>query len=610
MKIQRTGKILFICMLMFAVLLTGCRVSPVLEQIVYEDHNEVDPENHSIENEEDNEERDEDIAPVENEDDLDRQEELARQDAVSGDEDQQADKTSQYTYDSNGDSEGSAGQSPSESNDGEGNGVLGNTNGQEVSDNIEGTIPGGEGDEDSSGEEEEDDGGNGNEDDPPQSGVSQENPSQEETTKQVVDARDEYVEVPAKVGPVTATGEIATIVEMLGGSNRLLASSASFTGNSMAQSVFAYQGISNVNTWWSGDGSATISSGNFNALVSAKPDVCFEISGQNTFSSDQVTAMKEAGIAYVVLPELSSLSNIKEAVRIVGDCLGDTSANGGSNAPQIAKQYGEWVDSLISTVQEKRGSGVTNRTIFVGWDDDAVLSYPGGSATGGAYSYATLFNDESTALYECITAANLIEQTCLDQGDRVFNGKGYIDPLYYAGSISYEGKYKASHLGTEEYSPVKGRYEAINVFVDDRNAEKWLWNHIGTIDTFNTMIAMDSYTAGKIAADPVFWPTRSVSYYVTPLGGSGKLPVTWSNASGNYWILINPSGVGSWTEGSAECILEAAWLCWKYGGISESEFKSYVSDFYSTFYQVQIDVDGLLMDDIYMQTVEFNDHYS
>lgn len=537
------GKIIIILLSVAAVSFTGCRQSPVLEQVVYQENEEPDKDNEtqSTENDEDNDQEDEQLAPKTEVDDSNSKRDQTKQDALSGNGNSQVDKTYDSTYEKNAEANGTSSQNPTESTDS--NGGLGTGDSEQ-------------------------NGGDGNLDDGDQSGTKLQ-PSDDENYKQIVDARGETVNIPENVDSVTAVGEIATIVEMLGGNNRLLASSGSFTGNSMARSAFSPQGFSDVKTWWDGDGSATISSGNFDALLAVKPDVCFEISGQDTFSSDQVAALEEAEIAYVVLPALTSVDNIKTAVRIVGDVMGDRSSAGGTNAPAIAQQYAAWADRIIGDVQ---GKGSAKTTLYIStWDESAYWELKNANGVWGAGYGAPIARkaSDSSPLNDCMSIANLTN---------VARDNYYANPI----QNSIWNSYISGGSGLFKY----------NLTQTVNDAGQALGNA-----AFPAIVVADSSIKTSIQNDihwQVYgWVSDGASLKRGFDDGSGN--IIRSTIEGDYEIYTNPSGVGSWTEGSVEAPLEAAWLSCKFqNGCSMDELRSMISDFYSTFYHTSADTGAIL----------------
>ncbi|MCD7950395.1 MAG: hypothetical protein LUG12_09075 [Erysipelotrichaceae bacterium] len=519
-------KKLMICFIALCFLLSGCRESPVLQQIVYEENNEIDEENQSTDNDEENDDEDEDLSPEKEEDDASNKQDQTRNDAYSGDDNSDSDTTYDTTYVDTANAMGTASDGSSNETNNNNNGS--NQSADQSSDNDDGQD---EGDEDS------DDGQNGEAEDGSEGGSTTE-PTDGETYKQVVDDRGKTVDIVENVDSVTAVGEAAIIVAMLGGTSKLTGTSASFF--SSASGVFSTSGIKQ---WWSGDGDSAISSANFNALISADVDVCIEISGQSTFTSSQIATLEENDIAYFVIPSLSSISNIKSAVTLVGKVLG-------GDATSKASSYSSWVDNALSKV-----SGGSGTTLYVGeWDDSATWSIDSSSGTYASGSGMAVAKTGGTMLKECMSKAGVTNNA---------SDGYYINPLkdnYYIQSVSGSYKY--------------------------RNTSYKMTDGLGG-SSYKCIIVASSSIKEKIQSD-FHWDVygmvkvNGVNFHGF-LDGSGNALLSY--IEDDYSIYVNPDGVGSWTEGSVETILEVVWLaCRVNGTISESSMKSMVSDFYSTFY--------------------------
>lgn len=534
--------------------ITGCRPSPVLEQIVYQQDEEIDKENDSIDDTEQNDNQDDNLPPDTQVAEAETQTEQTQQDAVSGDGQSNTNNTYAPTYQDGANSNGQSGTSA--------NTDTTNSQGDNNSEQQDG------GQEPSGSGEQPSEGGNGQEEGGEPSGTDPTPADNPDVVRQIVDARGVTVDIPKDVDSVTAVGEAATVVAMLGGNGRLMGSSVSFVDNNMANVAFD---LSSVAAWWDADGSGNISGGNFQALLEAKPQVCFEISGQTSFSSDQIAALDENGIAYVVLPSFSSLQNIKDAVYIVGQVLGDRTVTGGTNAPAIANDYINWTDTIISRAP---GRGYTS-TIFVSaWDDSAYWeiknSVNGIWQTG--YGMAIAGRPSGSALTDCMNTANVADLTI---------GGYYINPL----RNNYWLHYVSGGSGMFSY----GYNMTYNT-----SAGCGLGNA-----AFPAVIVSDSYIADKIRNDfhwGVYdWINDEVGNMAIGFSdGSGHIIGT--TIEGNYGIYINPSGgMGSWIGGSVESPLEAAWLSCKFnGGYSMDELREIVTDFYSRFYHLNVNAGDIL----------------
>lgn len=526
----------------FTLSITGCRTSPVLEKIVYEQDHTEDKDNQSEDDQPDNTEEDEQLASMEQVEQAESKQDQEQKKPVSGNNNtsQNPAYTSQYRENA------------------QTNGTDQTTPDQET--NPSGTTDRGGNDQNGASHDQGNTGGGDN-------GYT---PSGDETTKQVVDARGVTITIPETVNGVTAPGEIGIMVGMLGGSERLVGSSQSLTENSMAQSVFG-SAMSNVQTWWSGDGSGTISDSDFQSLLSAKPDVCFEISGENTFSEEQVAQLESAGIIYVVLPKPDSFDNIKEAVTLVGTVLGDHSGEGGKNAPQIAKQYVSWVDKVIGMA----GNGSSGKsTIYISaWDDTAAWEIS--SSQYGVYQAG------NGAAVATVSAGNMSLSASMDLAGLTNNGQNatYANPLQ-------DGAWLQRISGT--------------LGVQNRN-----YNLLSDLSTgaclgesdFPAVLVANASIRDHLQSD-IHWQVYEKIQngpYSTDYGFMAGGQFVRSVIHGSYDIYVNPSGLGSWTNGYVESPLEAAWLSGKFqNGLSMDEVRSLVSEFYSTFYQMNVDAGTIL----------------
>mgnify|MGYP002870181059 CR=1 FL=1 len=87
-------------------------------------------------------------------------------------------------------------------------------------------------------------------------------PPEEIHYRQIVDAAGRTVEIPEQAATVTATGTAAQLVELLGGSGRLVGADVPFASAALAGTV--YSDLANVNLWWNG---GVIDDGSFEALL-------------------------------------------------------------------------------------------------------------------------------------------------------------------------------------------------------------------------------------------------------------------------------------------------------------------------------------------------------
>lgn len=329
--------------------------------------------------------------------------------------------------------------------------------------------------------------------------------------------------------------------------------------------------MSNVQTWWDGDGSGAISAADFQTLLAKKPDVCFEISGENTFSQDQVAQLNAAGIAYVVLPKLDTYDHIKEAVTLVGTVMGDRSSDGGTNAPAIAQQYAAWVDKVKKMVPVASSK---KTTVFIaGWD--ATAQWKIYNSSNGVYQSG------NGAAVAAVSAGNVSLGASMDLAGVNNNGLDatYANPLQ-------DGAWLQSITG--EAASQNRNYNLLS----DLYTEVCL----GEAD-FPAIVVANETIRDQIAGD-IHWQTYGKIQngpYSTDYGFMANGEFVKSVIHGSYDILVNPSGIGNWTDGSVESPMEALWMSCKFqDGCSMDQLRDVIREFYTTFYHMDVNTGDIL----------------
>lgn len=553
---------------------SGCRKSPLLEQVIYTNEApqvDVDNETKINDNDEMNTDEDEDLSSQEETDDAETERDWEEAEPEKGDEENET-PADDETYDEHAaddDTEAEASPSPTENPD----------------------------QQDDSSEE--------------QGGGTDTNPTTDRVLRQIVDGNGELVDVPESVGTVTAVGEAAVIVQMLGGEGRLIASSSSFTQNGLTGSVFADEGFSAVGTLWSGEGKSALSDEKFQQLLALKPDVCFEISGQTTFTDSQLEALKAYDIYYVVLPKLNTSANIKSAVTVVGDVLGDKSGEGGINAPALAADYCSWYDGIIGQVAGRvqrfnyndidfdydKYANRNEKTISSGASDGFYSLYISAWSDSTSYkiysdTYITMEGSgvaiapsgySTSPLSYYMSLAGVVN-TAAAYADQFELRNWYVNPLqastriieFSGGSgvytsenltclnVTSDSTTGTVYLGEKEYPAIIVRSQSIKNSIENDAASSKLWTNYGEVSS------ADGKVHGWGFADEI-----------------GQFVST--TIRGDYDIYVNPEGVGSWTDGSAEGVLETIWVSMHYyQAFTEDELKAEIADFYRTFYRCEI----------------------
>lgn len=662
----RSLLILSLCVLMMVCMMTGCRKSPALIDNIYtKDATEVDPEQLMSSADQSDEPGD-----LETEQDPENRQNKQEQEKTASVQNDQSNNqnASKEIQDGNrtldlksatenmSDEENSGNEPTGGSGTKNGRGATGETGigGEgESSDNNAGSTPGESektidnnvsDNEDTQAEQNGESENNGEpespEDNPYSGGDGNEAPSKWDVPrKTVTDGTGIEQNIPRDVYTVTAVGAAAPIVEMLGGSGRLLASSASFTYGNLSNLICQDVINGSVQTWWSEDGSDPISNENFQLLLDTRwqPDVCFVVNGQTTFTTDQLVQLQEAGIGYVALPELNSLENIQSAVNIVAATL-ESNATTHEAAKDIARDYSVWVEHIISEVKTDTLSGTI---VISGWDGLAEVQSYAELGTGmelvdlsdvvtdlypdvGDYDklredgYWTLDRravgvafgmtremQNDIPLFQCLSAAGIVTPNIK------YNSDSYIP--YVPGS---DKKYQYFIPTSVPFDPYTG--------VDERTgirAGMWIYRNGESISLLNdfsgralynvtTEIFIDPYRQnpyielGDAEYTALIAETEEVKSAIesSPMWNiivdayMDMASDSVSGIGGPYTIYVNPKGFDSWIHGGVDCPLEAIWAACKISGtISESKLRSEVESFYSRFFGVVPDYNSVMV---------------
>ena len=563
----------------------GCRYSDTLEQLIYKSVDEgfidLDPPFEIANNSPENEDQSEILPDITQEEDLDRKDEpeevgLVDEEASEDDTDAEYDTETGYSvqYDESGDSIAAATDAGTTSETTESTpSVVGDS--EETID--EATTAG-------TGESEEGvDGETGD-------GGETEVAGNEDTNRQVVNdygGNAAYVQV----GSVAAVGEIAVIASMLGGGSELLATDEETLSLAASNSVFS--DLADAEAVWSGDGSGGLTSDGLARLLELMPDAVVYTSGSGCISESDAETLIEAGINCLVVPALTSVENIETTVTTMGQLLGQS--EDGDRYTSKAAEYVSWVDDMLSHVSDATGSDPMYTLYISGWDSDAVYtmtSLQTGTTVISGTGCAIVENYlcDTTVLMTSLLSCAGITNTA-SKSYNLSAAKLYTTPLRYSyGSWTVSGSLALSNGFNNSNSKYLETSYTVSLGGDDTDT---VTTSLG-LSTFPCVIVANSdvqegilsskrQTNGQWAvyghinnADNTF---NSDAF----LDSAGNMVRT--QISADYDVLVNPSGLRSWTEGSAESVLETIWAAYAIrGAISESEVRSYISDFYTQFY--------------------------
>ena len=418
-------------------------------------------------------------------------------------------------------------------------------------------------------------------------------PEQKDTRRQIENAYGDIIDIPENVERVTASGEAALIVQMLGGGGRLAATSAGFASNSFARTVFTDEAFPEMDVLWDDAGDHALGEEAFQALLQKSPQVCFEISGQNTFSENQITRLKENGIAHVVLPVLNSHSAICRAVKIVGEVLGDAC---GVDARARADEYLAFCKSILQKAGHDGKFSPDNINYDTGEHDSSF------SSDNGKYSLF-IYAWDANASY-----------TLHDDSSISFEGTGLpvaitgytLSPMSYYMSVAgvansaalLENNYSIIMTQARYVNPIRTSNKALAVSGGMQYSDSGYvlttagGNHLGE-PGFPAIIAANAAVKNGILASPLWCNYGYVSSASGLTNGYGFLDdsghIVATTIQGSFDIHINPQGVGSWTDGSAESILEPLWIAHTINGtVSRETLRSEIIAFYDNFYRYSL----------------------
>jgi ABC-type Fe3+-hydroxamate transport system substrate-binding protein len=548
---------LLIMVLPFCLLLGGCRSSPVLEQIIYKQEAEMSNSDEMLDPGDTGQEDEQlDNKP---EEEADTERDTDEDQGLEGDDDDAQDAAeSDHNNQSQDDFDTPSAPTQSTPPESSPDPQSGEQPGGDPTDENEGGNPDGEGDENGDGETPDNTGGD------------------TATGKQIVDASGRTVNVPQNVGTVTATGAAAQIVELIGGENRLAATDSGILSSELAMQAFP--DLSSVPSWWSDNANNPISAKNFEALIAAHPDVCFELSGDNTFSNSQVEQLAAADISYVVLPGLSSADNLKQTVSLIAEVLG-------GEAVEKAEAYSAWVDSVVSEVSNKTAGTDLTSLYIADWDsgasyqlsDTAGVIEPYGSGLAMAYSPL-----KSQLVSSFMSVAHVTNESTRIRSMHLDSKYVYVAPMFHQFSAAVSGSRAAFYSGAGEYG------SAYDLFVT-RLVGDTTYTQLGS-SQFPAVIAANDTVRESIEND-YFWKYRpsDANGYVNIDGES-----FYRGVCGEYAIYVNPSGMCDWADGGLESPLEAYWIAYKFcGAYSLNEVKDKTAEFYNKFFGVSLS-DGQL----------------
>lgn len=536
MKRSTTAKICLVLSLFLvcSTVLTGCRESEVLEQKIYTENQDTDYDNQTKmkNNDENNTDQDQQISSKQETDDADKERNQQDTQAVQGDQDNSS-STAKTTYDSGASSNGTA------KNSGNGSQTGTDTQSEGVTDTT-GVNAGNSGD---------------------QQVVSD--------NGETVNISDTYTKI-AAADPATAA-----VVEMLGGSGMLKASSQRFA-DSDASSLFS--DASQVQVLWDGNGSSGMTDEQFSQLLTA---VTSDSSGKGAvlyrsgeLSDSQISQLNAASIdtyAINLTPDTSNASETyKEQIQAIGEMLGSDAAN-------KAEQYVSWYDNVLSTAKSKAGSSVYS--LFIqGWDASAGWSVAGASGTGLAIAPS---QKHVRLLNEYLSTGGVVNSNTKVSGELGQARYWYVNPLIGTG-VS-----KVTLTGTLAETLTE---DSRNKLTSVNESSTYLGD-----EGFPAVITASSYATQQLTNDKnsgYLWKNwgQTSNGNASDYGFIYGSVIVSTTIHGDYNVYTLPSGVGgSWALGTPEGVLTALWACDKFGGtVSDSEIAAQLKDLYTNIFGIDV----------------------
>lgn len=433
----------------------------------------------------------------------------------------------------------------------------------------------------------------------------------------------EFPEIPEDIHRVTAVGQAAVIVSMLGGTadaTPLLGADENLLDDEQAQRVLAGKGLASVAKVWKNDGTAEGDLLDVQDVIDLDPELCFVTEGEDTLTKEQEDALLEANIIVYVLPNMTSPSKIVYAVQLVGEILAE---GGNAQAGELAGKYSEFHNNLVTTIASNN-NGVTGgfdydtgRDVATGasplyslyisdWDYDARYDDPVGyietpegvavtdvgyethpvsyyMSVGGVSNTAALSTFRVLSGYSApVWQFSLSQAPCTwsdwtrinrEKVSYELKGNGFSYALLWANEGQGYG------LGTPEFP---GVIVATQQMKTSMQAEA-----LRSRGIYYPYPATSSSRGGIITATMVGFDNGLnlvASCIGTTGGGLASALNNGSGQVGSYDIHVNPHGLfSSWTDGSVESVLECAWV-YKTFRDENYDLDTVVRGFYHDFY--------------------------
>lgn len=456
-----------------------------------------------------------------------------------------------------------------------------------------------------------------------------------------------YVDVPT-TNTVAAYGQLAVLVQMIGGKGALVAADSELLSSKFA-SIFSDEGSADIAVGWKKDGADT-GTIDVDAIIKSRAGAVLVYS-DSYLSKSEKKKLTDAGVNVLKVYPLTNSSYIKKDADMIGDLLeGSEALEKGWDSVAMAAKYRSFHDGLVKAVQAQNGNKLAGTTIYekgvststinkTSFDSTATTtlllgsydttatytsSIDGWKPTTNGVALATVGYSSSPVSYY-IQTAGLVENAAAKSKD-ISTKSGTIIAWQFNGNIA------SAALSKWSYKTGGGLDEALDIKWDNWNtclftAQSAKANSDYTVsecfgsESFPVIIAgtqevKERFIANSKDANGIYhaYPPTEASSSGVSISGFGKLTSggslvfsaigtdyetginsfdAGSGAGGSVpddAVLVTPCGLfSSWIDASAESVLEAAWANDVVNTKSKAVgWETYVKDFYSTFYRYSL----------------------
>ncbi len=453
---------------------------------------------------------------------------------------------------------------------------------------------------------------------------------------------------------VAAYGQLAIIVQMIGGDGALAATDAE------TRASFSKYGVacSAVEAWTSSDGDISTNPQNIDveAIVASGAQAILVTDAQSYayyLSDEQLQYLEDNGVQWVVLRVMNKSSYIKSNVTTVGEMLqGSAKAAYGSEAQSRADEYVSRHDTMVTTVngglaQVTNNSNITSSIAYqsngtsgesfgdtdgVGWSNNAATY----TVLIDSWDAGAFYSSDSLTLSAGIAFASIGYSTTpvsyYIQAGGSINTAAALHSATASGKVAvhqFAGGWASSSVQNITLSnvvwPTNNRVSALldsglnvsNTQLGWGLGSSAMPKIIVTSSSIKEAILASSasetgtYHAYSFAGSDLIANALGITYTTY----SGGLTTMWSCIGNNGTsgidgdanpvyssgvidaddILVNPSGLFcDWTEGTVESFLESGWIAAYINGTYDANtWANDVVDFYRWAYGITITISAI-----------------